>query len=136
MNGDKKEEIAEILRNSRNIAVVGISDKPDRDSYRVASYLLKQGYNIIPVNPNLKEWNGRKAFPSLKDIPGDTKIDIVDVFRKSETVVPVAKEAVEVKAKTLWLQEGVVNLEAEKIARENGMNVIMDRCMMKEHMRL
>lgn len=133
---ESDQEIKMILKESKNIAVVSISDKPDRDSYRVADYLMRNGYEIFAVNPNIREWNGKRAFPSLHDIPAGTEIDVVDVFRKSNSVVPIAHEAVAIKAKTLWLQEGVVNREAERIAKEHGLRAIMDRCMMKEHMKL
>ncbi|WP_075056244.1 CoA-binding protein [Thermogymnomonas acidicola] len=135
LNGD--EEISGVLRKYRNIAVVGISDKPDRDSYRVASYLREHGYSIIPVNPpTLKEWNGIRAYPSLSSIPGDLKVEVVDIFRKPEAVTEVVREGLQLKPRVFWMQEGVVNREAADLAVQNGVDVVMDRCMMKEHRRL
>lgn len=126
-----ENEIVEILRKEKIIAVVGISDKADRDSYRVAHYLHTHGFTIIPVNPRIEKWNGLKAYPSLLEVPG--KIDVVDVFRKPEAVMPVAVEAVQRKASVLWLQEEVINEEAADYAKEHGLKVVMNRCMMKEH---
>lgn len=127
-------EIAEILKENKKVAVVGISAREERDSYRVAEYLRDNGYDIIPVNPVLEQWNGVKSHESLSSIDG--KIDIVDVFRKPEAVMEIAKEAVSVGASVLWLQEGVINEEAADYASEHGLKVVMDRCMMKEHARL
>ncbi|MCL4329120.1 MAG: CoA-binding protein [Candidatus Thermoplasmatota archaeon] len=132
MTGYDENSIGEILKKNRKVAVVGISDKPDRDSYRVAEYLSRKGYKIYPVNPTLKEWNGVRAYPDLKSIPRSEGIEIVDVFRKPEAVLPIAQEAVEVGAKVLWLQEGVVNKDAADLAHGKGLKVVMDRCMMKE----
>ena len=128
--------ISEILENYRNVAVVGISDKKDRDSYQVSEYLSRKGYNIIPINPKFSEWNGIKAFPDLASIPKDINVDIVDIFRKPEAVVPVVREALSIKPKVIWMQEGVINEEAADLARESGLKVVMDRCMMKEHEKL
>ncbi len=127
------DKIWKVLAKTKNIAVVGISNKPDRDSYRVARYLKENNFNIIPVNPTLKEWEGIPAFPSLSDIPDNVKIDVVDVFRKPETVVPVVNETAKRGVKTIWFQEGIINEQAADIAKKLGMTVIMDRCMMKEH---
>ena len=123
------------LTTAKNIAVVGISDKPDRDSYRVSRYLKENGYEIFPVNPSLTEWEGIKAYPSLMDIPKENKIDIVDIFRKPDTVIPIVNDAAKIGARIIWFQEGVVNETAAENARKYGMNVVMDRCMMKEHYR-
>lgn len=128
-----EDKIPEILKNSKNIAVVGLSEKTDRDSYGVADYLKKQGYNIIPINPGLKDWNGIKAYPDLLSVPENVKIDIVDIFRKSDAVVPIVNDALKRKPSAIWMQEGVVNNDAAKIARDAGILVVMDRCMMKEH---
>ena len=122
-----REKIREILQDAKTIAVVGLSDNPERESYMVADALQKRGYRIIPVNPNVKTVLGEKSYPSLLDIK--EPVDIVDVFRRSEFVKPIAKEAVEIKAKTLWLQEGVYNEEAARIAQEGGLNVVMDLCI-------
>ena len=131
-----EDKIPEILNSTRNIAVVGISEKAERDSYRVADYLKKQGYVIIPINPVLMEWNGIKAYPDLLKVPGNMKIDVVDIFRKPDAVVPVVKDALKRKPFAIWMQEGVVNSDAAEIARDAGILVVMDRCMMKEHHKL
>ncbi len=129
-------KLKEILESCRVVAVVGLSPKQDRPSYRVASYLQAQGYKIVPVNPAVEEVLGEKAYGSLLDIPEGTKLDIVDVFRRSQDVPPIAQEAVMRGAKVLWLQEGVVNEEAARTARDAGLAVIQDKCMLKEHRRL
>lgn len=131
-----EDKIPEILDKSKNIAVVGISEKKERDSYGVSEYLKSKGFNIIPINPGLKEWNGIKAYPDLLSMPKDIKIDIVDIFRKSDAVLPIVREAIELKPSTVWMQEGVINDEAASLAKENGINVVMDRCIMKEHRKL
>jgi len=126
--------IKEILESSRTIAVAGLSDKPERDSYQVADYLLEHGYKIIPVNPMISEWKGIKAYGSLKDI--EEKIDIVDIFRRSEFVLQIVDEAIEIGAKTVWMQLGVINEEAAEKARKAGLNVVMDKCIKIEHSKL
>ncbi len=131
-----EDKIPEILNSTRNIAVVGISEKAERDSYRVADYLKKQGYVIIPINPGLMEWNGIKAYPDLLKVPGNMKIDVVDIFRKPDAVVPVVRDALKRNPFAIWMQEGVVNNDAAEIARDAGILVVMDRCMMKEHHKL
>lgn len=125
------EEIKKLLKEAKTIAVVGLSEKPDRPSYGVAAYLQGQGYRIIPVNPAAAEILGEKSYACLKDIP--EPIDIVDVFRKSDAVPEIAAEAVAVKAKALWLQEGVVHNEAAERARAAGLTVIQNKCILKEH---
>lgn len=127
-------DISAILTTSKIVAVVGISHDPGRDSYRVASYLQSAGYRIVPVRPDGEEILGEKVYHSLRDIP--FAVDIVDVFRRPEAVPPIAKEAVKIGAKVLWLQEGVANPEAEAMARKAGLSVVSDRCMLKEHRRL
>jgi predicted CoA-binding protein len=124
----KQNDIAEILSTTRTIALVGASDKPDRPSYRVMKYLLDQGYHVIPVSPKVagKTLLGQQGYGTLAEVP--EKIDMVDVFRNSEAAWGVAQEAVAVGAKTLWLQLGVINEQAAELAREAGMNVVMDRC--------
>lgn len=126
--------ISNIIKNSKVIAVVGLSDKPDRPSYGVASYLQKQGYKIIPVNPTKDEILGEKSYPDLKSIP--QSIDVVDIFRRSDAVGPIVDEAIKVGARAIWLQEGVVDGEAAAKASQAGLKVVMDRCMLKEHRQL
>ena len=128
------DDTEKIIRESRNIAVVGISNKLGRPSLTVASYLKGQGYRIIPVNPTIQDVNGEKCYPDLTSIP--EKVDVVDIFRKPEDVLPVVEEAVRVGAKAIWMQEGIVNEEAARKAREAGLRVVMDKCMLKEHSRL
>ena len=128
------DPVAAILRESKTIAVVGLSDDQSRPSYEVAAYLQSQGYEIIPVNPRLTEALGAPCYPDLHAVP--RPVDVVDVFRRSEHVLPIAQAAVEIGAKTLWLQDGVVNEEAAEIARNAGLAVVMDDCMLRRHARL
>lgn len=116
--------VEEQLRNSRTIAVVGLSDNPQRDSHRVSKYLQSQGYRIIPVNPMIEETLGEKSYPDLKSVP--EPIDMVDIFRRSELVPPVVDQAIEVGAKYIWMQDGVVNEEAAAKAEAAGILVVMD----------
>ncbi|MDQ0059527.1 CoA-binding protein [Paenibacillus harenae] len=125
-----REEIKSILQGSTTIAVVGLSDKPDRVSYMVSEAMQAKGYTIIPVNPNADSILGQKSYPSLKDIP--FPVDIVNVFRRSEHTPPVAEEAAAIGAKTLWLQLGISSEEAASIAVAGGLTVIMDRCIKVE----
>ena len=125
--------VDEQLRNSKTIAVVGLSNNPDRDSHRVASYLQSQGYRIIPVNPVIEEALGEKSYPDLKSVP--EAIDMVDVFRRSEQVMPVIEEAIEVRAKYIWMQDGVINEEAKAKAEAAGIPVIMNDCALRQHRR-
>lgn len=129
-----EEVIQDLLRTTRTIAVVGLSPKRHRDSLRVARYLQRQGYRIIPVNPNADEVLGEKSYPSLQDVP--EKVDLVDVFRRPEVVADVARDAVEIGADAIWMQIGVVNEEAARIASDAGLKVVMDRCLMVEHHRM
>ena len=122
------------ILNYRTIAVVGISDDPERPSHFVASFLESHGYKIIPVNPKLTEWEGKKCYPDLLSIP--EKVDVVDIFRRAEAVPPIVDEAIKIKAKAVWMQEGVVNEEAAAKARDAGIEVVMDRCMKKEYISL
>lgn len=132
----KEEEIKDLLRSCKTIAVVGISPKADRPSYGVASYLKSNGYRIIPVRPDGDEILGEKVYRNLAEIPNGIEIDVVDVFRKSEDVLPVVEEAIQRGAKVVWMQEGVINQEARVKAEKAGLKVIMDRCIKKEHQRL
>jgi predicted CoA-binding protein len=125
------DPIAELLRASRVIAVVGLSSKRARASFGVAQYLQSAGYRIIPVNPNETEVLGEKAYAKLEDVPG--KIDIVDIFRRSEEVPPVVESAIRAGAKAVWMQEGVVHPQAAERARQAGLFVAMDVCILKEH---
>jgi len=130
----KDEKLKKILKESKSIAVVGLSPDTSRPSYMVANYLKRCGYKIIPVNPKYKEILEEKSYPSLKDVPD--KVDIVDIFRRAEDVLPIVEDAIKIKAKVVWMQEGIINLDAAKKAMENGLLVVMDRCMYKEHRRL
>ncbi|MDQ1234947.1 putative CoA-binding protein [Paenibacillus sp. SORGH_AS306] len=127
-----REEIKTILENVGNIAVVGLSDKMDRTSYMVSAAMQNRGYRIIPVNPQAagQKILGETCYASLKDVP--EPIDMVNVFRRSEYCADIAREAVDVGAKTIWLQLGVVNNEAAQIAQEQGIDMIMDRCIKVE----
>ncbi len=124
----------EAILNYRNIAVVGISDDPTRPSHSVASFLAKHGYNIIPVNPKLTQWEGKKCYPDLLSIL--VNVDVVDIFRRPEFVPAIVDEAIKIKARAVWMQEGIVNEEAAEKARKAGIEVVMDRCMKKEYDRL
>lgn len=126
--------IAEILKRSKVIAVVGLSSNPDRDSYRVAKYLKEQGYRIIPINPTVQEVLGERSYPDLLSAP--EKMDVVDIFRRSEDVPPVVEQAIKVGAKAVWMQLGIVNNDAAARAKAHGLDVVMDRCMLVEHRKL
>lgn len=136
--GRENMDIPQILRSAKVVAVVGLSDKPERPSYDVAEYLMKHGYTIIPVNPKLGAgvWKGVKVYPSLSKIPRSIRVDVVDIFRKSEDVLPVVEEAIAIGAKTVWMQLGVINEAAADKARKAGLNVVMNRCIKIEHMKL
>ncbi|MBY0435333.1 MAG: CoA-binding protein [Cyclobacteriaceae bacterium] len=123
--------IRRILNSSRTIAMVGLSDKKERASNFVGSYLKSERYTIIPVNPLKQEILGEKCYPDLGSIP--VPVDVVDIFRKPEECVNVVKEAIAIKAKAVWMQLGIVNRDAAELARENGLLVIMDRCLKMEH---
>jgi len=123
-----------ILNSSRTVAVVGLSSKPDRPSYKAASYLKKQGYKIIPVNPAEKEILGEICYPDLASI--HESVDVVEVFRRSEEVPLIVEAAIRIGAKVVWMQEGIINEEAASRAREAGLTVVMDKCMRKEHLKL
>ena len=125
------DSIRDLLTRSKVVAVVGLSSKPHRPSYGVARYLQSVGYRILPVNPNEKEVLGEKCYARLEDVP--MKVDIVDVFRRSEFVPPVVDTAIAIGAKAVWMQEGVVHEEAAARARAAGLEVVMDRCLLKEH---
>ena len=126
--------VRDILTRYHTIAVVGLSSNEDRPSYRVASYLKEHGYRIIPVNPRETDVLGEKSYPDLSSVP--EPIEVVDIFRRSEDVGPVVDEALQVGAKAVWMQEGIVNEEAAQKAQAAGLLVVMDRCMLKEHQAL
>ena len=125
--------IPELLRKSRVIAIVGLSCKQFRPSYGVAEYMQREGYRIIPVNPNETEVLGEKAYARLEDVP--EHVDIVDIFRRSEFVPPIVEDAIRLGASAVWMQEGVVHEQAAEKARSAGLAVVMDRCILKEHSR-
>ena len=131
MSVNESERISELLLNARTIAVVGLSDNPVRISHGVSQYMQSQGYRIIPVNPTITEALGEKAYPTLRDVP--EKIDIVNVFRRSEFVPEVVEEAVALNIPAIWMQEGVIHQQAADEARAAGAFVVMDRCILKEH---
>ena len=128
------ERIAELLKTAKTIAVVGLTNSPLRPSYGVTQYMRSQGYRIIPVNPNITEWNGEKAYASLLDVP--EKIDIVDVFRRSDAVPAIVEQSIKIHAPAIWLQEGVIHEEAAERARQAGIFVVMDLCILKEHRKI
>ncbi len=127
-------ELRRILKDSRTIAVVGLSADWYRPSYFAAKYMQEHGYRVIPVNPKYSEILGERCYPDLTSIPD--KVDIVDVFRKSEDCAPIARDAVAIGAKTLWLQIGVINDDARQIAEDGGLSVVMNRCVKIEYARL
>ena len=131
MPGIQTDQISEVLKKAKTIAVVGLSSSPLRASHGVAAYLQSHGYRIIPVNPEVKVVLGEKSYPSLLDVP--EKIDIVDVFRRSEFVPEVVDQAIQLKVPAIWMQETVVHEPAAAKARQAGIFVVMDHCILKEH---
>jgi predicted CoA-binding protein len=129
-------ELKILLGDAETIAVVGLSSKPSRPSHDVAAYLQDHGYRIVPVNPAETEVLGERAYPTLLDIPADVRVDVVDVFRRAEETPPVARDAVAIGAKVLWLQEGIVSDEAYRIASEAGLEVIMGVCIRRTRERV
>lgn len=127
------EEIRKILQQHQVIAVVGLSPNPERASYGVARFLMGQGYDVIPVNPNYPEILGKKSYPSLLDIPLGTTVEIVDIFRKPEAVPEIVDDAIYVGAHVIWMQEGIVHNAAADKARAAGLQVVMNKCMLKEY---
>jgi hypothetical protein len=126
-------EIRQLLTTAKTIAVVGLSSRPWRPSHGVSQYMQSRGYRIIPVNPNLSETLGEKAYTRLEDVPGP--IDIVNIFRRPDAVEPIVESAIRVGARMVWMQEGVINRAAAERARAAGLGVVMDRCILKEHRR-
>ena len=129
-------ELRALLGDAQTVAVVGLSSKRNRPSYGVAEYLQHHGYRIVPVNPREEEVLGERAYATLLDVPSDIAIDVVDVFRRAEETPPVARDAVAVGARVFWLQEGIVNEEAHRIAADAGLDVIMGVCIMRTKQRL
>jgi predicted CoA-binding protein len=125
---------AEILTKYHNVAVVGLSSDPLKPSCKVAVYLVDHGYNVIPINPKATDILGKKSYPSLSVVP--EKVEIVDIFRRPEDVMPIVEEAIKVGAKVVWMQEGIVNEAAAQKAREAGLQVVMDKCIRRELMKL
>ena len=124
-------EITEILNTYRVVAVVGLSNDSNRPSYRVARYLQEHGYRIVPVNPGCQEILGEKCYASLRDIP--FPVEVVDIFRKVETIPGIVDEAIAVGAKVVWMQQGLEELKSARKARQAGLRVVMDRCLKIEH---
>jgi uncharacterized protein len=125
------DHIADLLKNSKTIAVVGLSSNPMRPSHGVSAYMQTHGYRIIPVNPLIHECLGEKAYPALLDVPA--KVDIVNIFRRSEFVEEVVDQAIQLKVPAVWMQEDVIHERAAEKARKAGIFVIMDRCILVEH---
>ena len=134
MSSDHDQMMRDILTSTQTIASVGLSSSDEKESYWIVAYLIEQGYTIIPVNPKADEIMGEKVYKSLSDIP--IKVDVVQVFRKPEDIPPVVDEAIKIGAKVVWMQEGIVNEEAARKAREAGLQVVMDACMRATHKRL
>lgn len=130
----KDAQIEKILRESKTIAVVGLSADPTKASHGVGRYLMSQGFEVIPVNPNADEVLGLKSYPDVASI--GRPIDVVDIFRPSEAVPPIVAQAIAAGAKVVWMQEGIFHAEAERQAKAAGLQVVMNHCMMKEHYRL
>ena len=127
------EEIKQIF-SLKNVAVIGISKNQEKAAHYVPKYLSQNGYNILPVNPTADEILDKKCYAKVEDVP--ESIDIVDVFRPSDQVLPIVQEAIKKKPKVIWLQEGIHNAEAEELARKEGIKVVFNRCMLAEHQRL
>jgi predicted CoA-binding protein len=134
LSATEAERIADLLKQSKTIAVVGLTNNPLRPSFGVSSYMQSRGYRIIPVNPNVRNSLGEKAYASLMDVP--EKIDIVNIFRRPEAVPEVVDEAIQLNVPAIWMQEGVVHEAAAEKARKAGIFVVMDRCILKEHLRI
>jgi uncharacterized protein len=127
------DPIADILKNYKTIAVVGLSSRPNRPSFGVTEYMQSAGYKIIPVNPNESEVLGEKCYARLEDIPASTKVEIVDIFRRSHHVPPVVNSAIAIGAKVIWMQQGIENHAAAEKARTAGLTAIEDACILVEH---
>ena len=125
------QQIQDILQKYSTVAIVGLSPKAERPSHRVAQYLLQVGYSVIPVNPGQSEILGQVCYPDLLSVP--VEVDIVNIFRRSDQVLPVVQDALTKGAKVIWMQEGVINDDAAKLAEAHGMTVFMDRCIKVDH---
>lgn len=134
LDNPSDQEVKQLLGQAKRIAVVGLSDKPERDSFRVARYLQDHGYEIIPVNPRADEILGQKAYPDLASVP--VPVDVVNVFRRSDAVPEIAEAAVKIKPKALWMQLDVQSQKAAELARGNGIMVVQNACLKIEHHRL
>jgi predicted CoA-binding protein len=126
-------DLAKLLRETKTIAVVGLSPNSSRPSHRVASYLQEQDYRIVPVNPNCREVLGETAFPSLLQVPKEITIDMVNIFRRPDAVLHIVEEAIQIGARGIWMQEGVIHSMAAQMAERAGLWVVMDRCLMIDH---
>lgn len=127
-------DLNSLLTPPKTIAIVGLSDKPNRPSFQVARYLQSKGFTIIPVNPNIKTFNGKKSYSSLSEIPTNIPIDIVDIFRKSDEVCAVVQEVIDSKRKSvIWMQEGVESVQSQKLANKHGLPILMNLCLMKQY---
>ena len=133
MSTQTPDEIHEIFKRYKTVAVVGLSAKAHRPSYRVATFLGDQGYNIIPVTPTYDEVLGKKTYPSLLDVPADRCVEIVDIFRRPHYVPEIVDQAIQIGAKAIWMQLGIVNESAAAKARAHGLQVVMDKCMKPEY---
>jgi len=131
LSASASDPIGDLLKRAKTIAVVGLSNRPLRPSHGVALYMQQQGYRIIPVNPNIQSALGEKAYASLKDVP--EKIDLVNIFRRSEFVPEIVGQAIALKVPAVWMQEDVIHEQAAEKARQAGIFVVMDRCILKEH---
>ncbi len=133
---NEPEKIRRALEQAETVAVVGCSPDPSRASHAIARYLMSQGYRVVPVNPNHAEVLGQKCYASLSEVPGDVRIDVVDVFRRSELVAPVAAESIARRVPFFFMQQGVVDGASARRLEESGIGVAMDRCILVEHERL
>jgi len=130
-----EDRVLEMLKKAKTIAVVGLTDDTSRPSYEVSEYLQRRGYRIVPINPRVSKVLGQKAYPSLSDAAKEEEIDIVDVFRRPDAVPAIVDEVLALSLPALWLQETVVHEEAAEKARQGGVVVVMDKCILKEHRR-
>ncbi|QER41337.1 CoA-binding protein [Thermodesulfobacterium sp. TA1] len=131
---DLPQEVLEIPKKYKKLVIVGASHNPERPSYQVMEYLLKEGFEVIPVNPVREEILGKKVYPSLSQLPEGFHPEVIIIFRKPEMILPVVEEAIPLKPKVIWMQEGVINEEAKKLAEANGIKVVMNKCFKKVHM--